>query len=75
MNEWLTTRGWTQQNLADRLDRPQSFVSKLLNRDRVSLDIDLVVEIISAFDIPLSTAWRTINARVKRPSTGPAKRS
>lgn len=77
-HEWLTKRDWTQQDLADRLNRPQSFVSKLLSRERVSLDLDLVVEIIRAFDIPLSSAWRTINLRVNKPSArlaAPAKRS
>lgn len=78
MHEWLTKRGWTQQDLAERLNRPQSFVSKLLSRERVFFDLDLVVEIIRAFDIPLSSAWRAINVRVNKPSArlpAPAKRS
>lgn len=70
-NEWLGKRGWTQQDLADRLGRPQSFVSKLLNREKVTLDLDLVVEIINAFDIPISSAWRTIRLRVESRAPGP----
>jgi len=73
-SEWLTKRGWTQQDLADRLDRPQSFVSKLLNREKVTLDLDLVVEIIGAFDISLSSAWRTIRRRAESRALGSIER-
>jgi transcriptional regulator with XRE-family HTH domain len=52
--------GWTQQKLAKRLDRPQSFVSKYEAGER-RLDIIEVQEICNILKVPVEKVLRALD--------------
>jgi transcriptional regulator with XRE-family HTH domain len=67
------TAGMTQQELADRLDKPQSFVSKYERRER-RLDVVEFVTISKVIGIDPCQIVREIEARMAEPPKRKARR-
>ncbi|MGB8510744.1 MAG: helix-turn-helix transcriptional regulator [Pyrinomonadaceae bacterium] len=67
------TAGMTQQEVADRLNKPQSFVSKYERRER-RLDVVEFVKIAKAIGINPCRIVREIEKRMAEPSKRKARR-
>jgi transcriptional regulator with XRE-family HTH domain len=67
------TAGMTQQEVADRLEKPQSFVSKYERRER-RLDVVEFVNIAKAIGIDPCQIVREVEKRVAEPQKRKARR-
>lgn len=57
-------RNWTQQQLADRIEKKQSFISALEDEDYGSMTVSTLKEIAEAFDVFLSVRFESFRTLI-----------